>query len=94
MKDAIREILGKTINGVIVKQHPDGNPSSQVFLLFDDDTHYEFWTNGPGISGAGGVDPGGKDKVLSFGREGCEVFFEAHLEEDATQEPQAETLVE
>jgi hypothetical protein len=89
MKDAIREILGKTINVVIVKRHPDGNPSSQVFLLFDDDTHYELWTNGPEISGAGGVDPGGKDKVLSFGREGCEVFFGAYLEEGAEHEPKS-----
>lgn len=65
---------------MIVKQHPDGNPSSQVFLLFDDDTHYELWTNGPEISGAGGVDSGGIDKVLSFGREGCEVVFETFLD--------------
>ena len=79
MKDAIRHILGKTISGVIVKQHDTGHPSSQVFLLFDDDTHYELWSNGPVISGAGGVDPGGRGKVQSIGREGSEVVFEAHL---------------
>lgn len=79
MKNAIRQILGKTISGVIVKRNSQGNPSSQVFLLFDDDTHYELYADGADISGAGGVDAGGRDKVLSIGREGSEVIFDAHL---------------
>jgi hypothetical protein len=92
MKDAIREILGKTISGVVVKRHPDGYPSSQVFLLFDDDTHYELYTSKEKIKGIGGVDPGGKDKVLAYRREGIEVVFEAYLEEDAEQGPKSKTL--
>lgn len=41
MNDAITNIVGKRTAGVIVKE--DRDPSSQVFFLFDDQTHYEFY---------------------------------------------------
>ncbi len=42
MKDGIKEILGKTITGVVVKAR-DGVPRSQVFLLCSDNTYFELY---------------------------------------------------
>lgn len=41
-------IVGKTISGVIIKEGNvrRGSPSYQLFLIFDDDTSYEFWVSG------------------------------------------------
>ncbi len=41
----IAEIIGKTICGVVVKKNPHGrNPFEQVFLVFDDDTSCELYS--------------------------------------------------
>lgn len=55
MKDGIKQIIGKTVTGVLVG-HNERAPSRQVFLLFSDGTSFEFWGND--FTGAGGVDPG------------------------------------
>ena len=74
MRDEIRQIIGKTISGVIVKKS-DRYPTSQVFLLFSDDTYYELY--GDHIKGSGGVDRGGRGAVLRYLPE-HKVEFEAH----------------
>ena len=45
MTSCVKEIIGKTITGVITKVKCDGGtyPRSQVFLVFDDNTYYEFY---------------------------------------------------
>lgn len=43
MKDGYKEILGKTINGVLMTE--DGQ-RYQIFLTFTDGTFFEFWGNG------------------------------------------------
>ena len=40
--DCLSQLLGKRITGIVVKES-DGTPKSQLFLLFDDDTHFEFY---------------------------------------------------
>jgi hypothetical protein len=74
MKSAAGRIVGKTIAGIIVKKG-NGPPRSQVFLLFDDDTYYEFYADAK-ISGAGGVDQGGPDAVRAYMPDN-EIVFEA-----------------
>jgi hypothetical protein len=64
MKDAVRQILGKTIKSVIVSEENKSSPSTQVFLLFDDDTYYEFY--GSPLSGTGGVNKGGENAVMRY----------------------------
>ncbi len=64
MKDATRGIVGKTISGVIVKEG-NSSPRSQVFLLFDDNTYYELYSQDH-IGSAGGIDPGGATEVRSY----------------------------
>ena len=81
MKEAIKGILGKRISGVIVKRHATGGPSSQLFLLFEDYTYYELWTDGPEINGVRRIDSGGKERVLATGRKDSEIVIEAYLDE-------------
>ncbi|MGK2857444.1 MAG: hypothetical protein ACSLFQ_09575 [Thermoanaerobaculia bacterium] len=51
MKHSIRSLIGKNITGIIVKQ--GGPVKQQVFLLFSDDTYFEFYSSERmGYSGA------------------------------------------
>jgi len=40
MKDGVKQILGKTISAVVVAESAD---LSHVFLVFSDDTNFEFY---------------------------------------------------
>jgi hypothetical protein len=61
------KMIGKTIKDVIVVNRAGLNPHSQVFLLFDDDTHYEFYGDNILVSGA--IYEGGKSEVLNYIRD-------------------------
>ena len=63
MKDGVKDIVGKTIEAVVVARN-DRDPLNQVFLVFEDGTYFEFW--GPNFSCAGGIVQGGKEKVTSY----------------------------
>lgn len=43
MKSSIRSLIGKNITGVIVKQ--GGPVRQQVFLVFSDNTYFEFYSS-------------------------------------------------
>lgn len=64
MKNAVQEIVGRRISGVIVKAG-SRSPLSQVFLLFDDGMYYEFYADDC-IHGTGGVDRGEYEEVLRY----------------------------
>ena len=80
MSDAFEKIFGKTIKGVCVRRNK-GNPAGQVFLVFNDDTYYEFYSY-EYIKGAGGI-----DEVLriSSQREGSAVFCEQQNNEKRSE---------
>ena len=44
LKDGLPQVLGKRICGAVVKEG-DRLPRMQVFLIFDDDTYYEVYTD-------------------------------------------------
>ncbi len=76
MKDGIKQIMGKTIKGVVVKE--DIYPSeSQVFLIFTDGTYYEFYSKK--ISGTSEVDRGGLKEIKDY-MPVKNIIFEAHDE--------------
>ncbi len=75
MKNAIRDIVGKTITGVVVKAS-DRAPRSQVFLVFSDGTYYELYSVSD-IKGAGGIDTGGLEAVRNYMRATHEIVLEA-----------------
>ena len=44
MKEGIRQVLGKTISGIVVAEN-DKEPAMQLFLTFTDGTYFEIWGN-------------------------------------------------
>ena len=85
MSDAFEKIFGKTIKGVCVRRNK-GNPAGQVFLVFNDDTYYEFYSY-EYIKGAGGVDKDDLDEVtrITSQREGSAVFCEQQNNEKRSE---------
>ena len=64
MKDAIAEIVGKTIKHVLVKGS-DREPRSQVFLVFTDGSYYELYANEE-IYGSGSLSYGGLEHARKY----------------------------
>ena len=64
-KAAVETIIGKTVKHVVVKEGATP-PQSQVFLVFTDDTYYEFYATYGTISGAGAIDTGGVEAVRRY----------------------------
>ena len=77
--DGFRNILGKRVAGLVVTQC-GVSPERQLFLIFDDNTHYELF--GSDVRGCKGVDPGGFDEVRTHvhSRPGVEILLECTLE--------------
>ena len=75
---AIDGIVGKRINGVIVKECPTP-PRAQIFLMFDDRSFYEIWSSVE-ISSASGLDGGGREEAVSYMAGATSVVFEAWAE--------------
>ena len=64
--NALKEILGKTIKGAIVKKNmTGGRPAMSVHLVFSDDTSYEIYTD-YNMNFAGGLDRGDMDSVRNY----------------------------
>ena len=57
MKDLPRELLGKTLSGVVLREATDAHttPATCLFLLFEDGTAYEFYSHDGSISPTGGL---------------------------------------
>jgi hypothetical protein len=68
MTSYVKEIIGKTITGVITKEKRDGGsyPKSQVFLIFDDNTYYEFYCCQTEILGIKGLRQGTAEDVRKY----------------------------
>ena len=64
MKGAFEQLLGKTISAVYCREN-ESTPNGQVFLIFDDDTHFELYSPTV-LHGAGGIDSGGLEKVRNL----------------------------
>lgn len=64
MKDGIQDIIGKTIAGVVIAQNKQRAPHQQIFLVFDDETSYEFY--GELFTCASGVCPRGMSGVIRY----------------------------
>ena len=60
IKDALSEIVGRRITGVILRKvrDPGRGTRSQVLLFFEGETHFELYSPAP-IQAAGGTDKGG-----------------------------------
>ena len=42
-KESLKEVIGKTIRSVVFRSGLGVNPETQLFLVFEDDTYFEFY---------------------------------------------------
>lgn len=73
------QILGKTITGVVVRENASDSLRSQVFLVFSDGTHFEFYSQSE-IVPIKGVRCGGMDEVTSYSQD--EIVYEGLFRSD------------
>jgi hypothetical protein len=74
-------LIGKTIIGVVKKENIRGsNPASQVFLIFSDNTYYEFYSFSS-IMGTSDACKGGTDEVRRNGEGTMQIVLESYLPE-------------
>ncbi|GEM_PF-1901263 len=68
IKPPVKEIIGKRISGLVIKEATSRirTPRNQLFFLFDDGTYYEFYTFDCEIGTTAGLSRGGLDKVLPY----------------------------
>ena len=77
MKDEAYHVVGKRIIGVIIKETKTGRPPySQLFLVFDDHTSFEFYADSP-IEPTGGVDKMSFREIHNYMDENMRVVFQA-----------------
>jgi hypothetical protein len=67
VKTAFKEIVGKTIESVIISEDNTKGAQRQIFLVFTDGTYYEIYGN---LNGAGGLDSGGEAAALRYAQRG------------------------
>jgi hypothetical protein len=61
----VRDLIGKRIADVVWRKNGTHSPRHQLFLVFEDDTHYEIYAP-ERLKPAGGVDSGGLEHVLEY----------------------------
>lgn len=79
MQPYLEETLGKTIQGIIVKECESGSPANQVFLVFEDGTFFEFYSISGEIMAAKGIKPGAYGFVREYMGPECRKIIEAEL---------------
>ena len=55
-QQALANVLGKTIDGLVFTVDEEGNPRSQLFIAFTDGTSLELYSNSDVICSAGSLD--------------------------------------
>ena len=72
VKDSLKQLIGKTLCGVVVCRNPN---RSQLFLAFDDGTSFEFWVPQEDLSMASHADNQDLEQVIEIlGRESHNKF--------------------
>jgi len=84
MKDTVKKILGKTVNGVIIKIHKHhGKPCSQLFITFEDNTYFEFYCSNDIIRPTGGPGAGTSEDVKKYMAEPMKIELEIRPQADS-----------
>ena len=63
-KESLKEVIGKTIRSVIFRSGLDANPETQLFLVFEDGTYFEFY--GQEIGCVRSLSEGGISKAMDY----------------------------
>jgi hypothetical protein len=65
-KESLKEVIGKTIQSVVFRSGIDANPETQFFLVFEDDTYFEFY--GQEIGFVRSLSAGDLAKAIDYAR--------------------------
>ena len=65
MKDAIRGIVGKTVESVVISEDNKKGPTDQIFLVFTDRSYFEIYGD---LALTGGIDSGGEAEALIYAK--------------------------
>ncbi len=89
VKDSLSDLIGKTINSVVVAHNKEGHPYSRLFLVFSDGLAFEFWAEEEDVEVAGSLVPYSVDQLIEMlkRRENTQVraFRAPHEDPDAVQ---------
>lgn len=61
-----KNMIGRTVKGVVVKQTRQGEPGQQLFILFSDDSYVEIWGYLYSFSVTSNLDRGGIDAIRKY----------------------------
>lgn len=64
--ESLKEVLGKTIRSIVFRSGMDASPETQLFLIFEDDTYFEFY--GQEIGFVRCLSEGDSAKAVAYGR--------------------------
>ncbi len=88
MKERAYEILGKTIIGIYIKysKHDGIHPKSQLHLVFDDYSCYEFYCYNEDIRPTNGLWPNSSfDHVSSYMKDAYFLAYRAVIDPDSDE---------
>lgn len=67
----LEDLPGRTIRAVVLRFRGEDPPQNQLYLVFEDDTHYELWWNYTGSPHTTTrLRPGGIEEILGRMRRG------------------------
>lgn len=66
MNDHIKEIVGRTIKGVVVKESSKDSPRMQIFLIFSDGYYFEIYNSHGQLTWTKGLNQGGLPEVRNY----------------------------
>ena len=83
-EEAFAAIVGKIVSGVVVADHEDGSPRSQIFLTFRDGTAFELWGDEAPIGTGSGLDNQSTEEIVRNleKRDGTKIRIFRPLHED------------
>ena len=80
LKDSVRKILGRTIAAVVFKEKSSpGDPSWQLFLVFDDDKSFEFYGTEDELRCSSHLETGGRKAVHEYMQDSMKTSLEAYI---------------
>ncbi len=81
--NGLREIIGKTISGIVIKKAEIGKSAVifQLHLVFSDNTCLEMYTQLENIHFAGGLDRGGLEEARHYSSDVLDIVYQVYLDE-------------
>ena len=76
MNDHIKDIVGRTIKGVVVKESSEDSPRMQIFLIFSDGYYFEIYNSFRQLTWTKGLNQGGLPEVRNYLSDVCKIILE------------------